>query len=550
MQLYDKNRKLTFQVNVAKAMASGGEGSICEHPVNKSLVVKVYHQDRDLKLEQALLELSVLGPEFVKPEDICYTLNGRIAGFTMRFVDLNKYVILKKLFNKNTAAQLGFDKKVKYRIYQNLKAAVESAHSKGIYIGDLNPYNIMVNTQGEVVMLDVDSFGTKSKPHNGVLLEDIRDWLYHPKVSDETDKFAFDVLTYWMFTNVHPFRGDYPKHITLEQRVVGKSSLVSGLPINTPKGYEPFTNQVIISQFKEVFQDGKRFMVDLSGQPQILVTPVVNIDTVASNSLNIRKITSDVVWVSASKDFLAVQKTSGVWQVYSTGFQGVYTFLHDINTATHVFCGDRGVAWLENNYLCTTEGRLLDLPNLWGHTISDGSGTVFALSDDDRYLCVDLNKVMNNRALSTQDVIYSKSVVKGTQGVYQRIGDNKWLLDFKGHQFNLVKTGLNIKDVFKRGDIVLIEHVDNNKTRYTFCKINGLKLEVCADIPEFRWFDVKQGFVFVPEDQKINLINPANNWQTVSEIECPVSTIDSGIFHTNAGMVIHTGSDVFLVNKK
>lgn len=48
MQLYDKNKKPLFGLNVAKAFASGGEGSVCEHPQSKAKVVKAYHKSRDL----------------------------------------------------------------------------------------------------------------------------------------------------------------------------------------------------------------------------------------------------------------------------------------------------------------------------------------------------------------------------------------------------------------------------------------------------------------------------------------------------------------------
>jgi len=69
-------------------------------------------------------------------------------------------------------------------------------------------------------------------------------------------------------------------------------------------------------------------------------------------------------------------------------------------------------------------------------------------------------------------------------------------------------------------------------------------------LPEWRYFDVKQGFVFIPEDGKINLINPTNNWKIVSTIECSICAFDSRIYHTNAGMVIQSGNSIYLINKK
>lgn len=552
MKLFDKSKQPLFDLNVSKAFASGGEGSICEHPNDKSKVIKVYHTPRDLKLEASLMELSRLGSKYVKPETIYYTQAGQIAGFSMRYVDLNQWVILKKIFNKTFAGSNGYDRKVKFKVYQNLKESVEEAHGLGIYIGDLNPYNIMINPKGEVIMLDVDSFGTKSKPHNGVLLEDIRDWLYHPKVDVNSDKYAFDVLTFWMFTNVHPYRGDYPSHKNIEARVVGKSSLLSGLNINIPKGYEPFTNPTILDQFKEVFQAGKRFIVDLTGQPQMLqAVSTASLDVINSNDLYIRKMVDGVLKMSISQNFIAVLKTSGNWHVFNVKDFGVYNELYTVSYAKEVYCGNTNVVYLKDDYLWQMGNKLTNISNLFGLNLQWVDGSLVALSDQlDKCEVIAIDRIMNNQVMNAQTSVYVKSISTGDSGLYQQIGGSKWIMDFKETTFNIIKTQFNVKNLYKRGKFVLIEHVDNGKIRYTFVKINGLQLEVGCDVPEWRYFDEKQGFLFIPEDGKINLINPTNNWKIVSQIDCPVSTFDSRIYQTNAGMVIHNNDSVYLINKK
>lgn len=552
MQLFDRlKRPKGFQVYESKAFASGGEGWVCEHPQDKSQVIKIYHKERDLKLEQSLLELQKLPVEFIKPNEIFYTQTGSIAGFSMKYIEMSKYVILKKIFNNTFCLQNGFDKKVKFKIYQNLKKAVEQAHCAGIIIGDLNPYNILVNNQGEVVMIDVDSFGTKSKPHNGVLLEDIRDWLYHPKVDENSDKYAFDVLTFWMFTFLHPFRGDYPQHKTLEERVCKKSSVLSSLPITIPKCYQPFQNKEIIEQFFEVFQNGKRFLVDLSGQPQILqIQTVSQPDLIDSNSLYIRKVADGIVKVKISNNHLAYLK-GGIWNILSIKDFGMYNQLYTISDAENVFVGNENVVYLKNNYLFNKGNQIKNVSNTHGLNIFSDNNSIFSTSDVlNKYEVHSIDDILNDSILSHQSEIYVKSLQYGDGAFWQQIGNNKWLIDCNKNQFNLIKTKFNIKNAYKRNGYVLIEHVDNNKTRYTICKINGLNLEVGCDIPEWRYFDVKQGFIFIPEDGKINLINPVNNWKIVSTIECPISSFDSKIFHTNAGMIIQNGDSVYLVNKK
>lgn len=551
MQLYNKANQLLFDINVAKCFASGGEGSICEHPKDKTKVVKVYHKSRNLKLEQSLLELNKLGTEFVKPEEIYYTAHGEIAGFSMKYVDMTKYVVLKKIFNNTFCIQNGFDKKIKYKIYQNLTAAIKHTHSLGIVIGDLNPYNILVNNTGEIVLLDVDSFGTKTNPHNGVLLEDIRDWDNHPNVSEKTDYFAFDVLTFWMFTFLHPFRGDYPAHKTIEERVCKKSSVLSNLPITIPKCYQPFTNHIIVDQFKQVFQDGLRFIVDLSGQPQILqISEISQPAIVQSNELFIRQLDTGIAKLSISDNFIAYLK-DGLWNILSVRDFGVYNKLYTISDAENVFVGLKNVVYQKLNYLWCESRQLKNISNTHGLNCVADNNSIFMTSNMlDKYEALSVDDILNDSILSTQSNIFVKSLQFGEGGIWQNIGDKKWLLDLTKNQFNIIKTTFNIKNIYKRRGYVLIEHLDSNKTRYTMCRINGLNLEIGCDLPEWRYFDVKQGFVFIPEDGKINLINPTNNWKIVSTIECSICAFDSRIYHTNAGMVIQSGNSIYLINKK
>lgn len=41
-------------------------------------MIKIYHKERDLKLEQSLIELQKLPVEFIKPIEIFYTQAGMI----------------------------------------------------------------------------------------------------------------------------------------------------------------------------------------------------------------------------------------------------------------------------------------------------------------------------------------------------------------------------------------------------------------------------------------------------------------------------------------
>lgn len=546
MQLFDKNGNVLMSVDPSKSIASGGEGSILEHPKDRSKVIKIYHTVRDTKLETALIELNRLPSGFIKPEEIYYDVRGKIAGFSMRYIDMSKHWVLKHLFTNSFCIQNGIDRSFKYKIYSNLKTLVEGAHAVGVVIGDLNPYNILVSKTGDVVMIDVDSYGTTSKPHNGILLEDVRDWLQHPRIDRTTDAYAFDVLSFWMFTFLHPFRGDYPPHKNLEERVCKKSSVLSGLNITIPKCYQPFTNQAIIDQFRSVFQDGKRFFVDMTGQP-VMVGAVSSPVVVGTTDLAIRSIEKNIEEVRCTNNLLAYRK-NGTWTILNVANYGAYSKVATVDG--DVYLGNKNFIYLQSGKMWHNGVELKNVQIPLGASIFSDNGSVFVCDVHDNYqLTLSIDSIMSGQILMDRKPIYGKSLTFG-DSVIQNIGTDKWLLSFNGNMFNLIKSGLHLKNAYVRNGYGLFEHIRNNKVGYTLGKLNGLKIEFGSDLSDFRYFDVKGGFLFIPADGKIDMINPVNNWKIVSSIDCPVCTEQSKIFHVGAGMVVQSGDELWLVNRK
>lgn len=547
MQIFDKNGN-SIIIDQNRAIASGGEGTIYEHPRDRSSVIKIYHTAKDSKLESALVELNKLPDEFIKPKTIYYDSRGKIVGFSMRYIDMGSHHLMKKLFNTTYCLKNGIDRPFKYKIYQNLRKLVEQAHSIGVTIGDLNPYNILVGSSAEVVMLDVDSYAVKGKPHNGVLLDDIRDWLQHPKIDRSTDMYAFDVLIFWMFTFMHPFRGDYPSHKTIAERVCKKSSVLSGLNIITPKCYQPFTNRSIVDQFVEVFQVGKRFIVDLAGQPvmaEAISTPAV----IDSKDLYIRLIDQSISSVVASDRILAYSK-NGTWYIINVGNYGVYSQMATITDSSAVFVGSSNFVYLKAGQLHYNGIPMTNAPVPRNALIFSDNGSIFIADPIDNYqMTLSIDHVMSNQILFSRNPIYTRSLTFG-DGVFESIGSAKWILSFKGQNFNIIRTDFNIKNFYQRSGYVIIEHVDKNSIRYTLAKLDGLKIQIGCDLPEFKYFDVKGDFIFIPQDGKIDMINPVNDWKIVSTIDCPICTRDSRVFHTAAGMIVQSGDSVYLVNKR
>lgn len=539
-------------INTNKQIASGGEGAIYIHPNNKDKVIKIYHKSRTTDFGKSLKSLSVLdGKFFVKPEEILYDNNNQVAGFIMRYIDLNKFFVLKKLTAKSFCQQNNFDRKFKFKVQENLKKAVENAHSHNIVIGDLNPFNIFFNTLGEVVLVDVDSYATPTKPHNGVLLEDIRDFMLFPKINHQTDAFAFDVLTYWMFCYVHPYRGNCPRYKTLEERIVDKASILSGMPdIGIPNVHEPFNNPDILNQFIEVFQNGKRFLVNLNASVAVPVNiPPYQPLNLSSNELYIRLIEDNVIYVNASENLLIVKKQNDEFKTYNLTNYGTYNIIKNFVGCKDVFVGNKNIVELRDKKLFynNIEIKNIVLPDYINYLVHNE--TIFILDvDGERYYQLSIDNILNNQIQAEIKPIFSPSI-QITDTIIQNIGGSSWLFIPNKNNYIMVKTNLNVKNAYVRKNIACIEHIENNKVKYDLFKLEGSKLDFITNLTDFSYFDVKGDFIFVPKDNKIDLISILRK-QVIVQMDCPVCKCDSKLFQTNSGMILYTDNKVYHINKK
>lgn len=544
-------------IDTSKQIASGGEGVIYIHPKNKAKAIKIYHNSRPSKFAIEFQSLKQLDDVYyVKPETVLFDKNNQVAGFIMRYIDLNKYIVFKKLTAKTFCLQNGFDRQFKYKIYQNLKRAVENAHSKGIVIGDLNPYNIFFDKFANIVLVDVDSYATKTKPHNGVLLEDIRDYILHPKINKETDAYAFDVLISWIFTYVHPFRGTLSGYKNLEERVVKKVSIFGNIPnLIIPNCYEPFQNQQTINQLVEIFQNGKRFFLDLDNNVQSLrqVYQPLNMN---SNELYIRLLETNVSQILVSEK-LGAFKTSNGYKIYNLANYGVYNQTNiidmnniDMNNIDNLFIGNNNVLILKEKNLYHNQTKIANIEFPESCKFIVQNNTIFVLDvENDKYYQYDIDSLMGGKLVTQINTIFSPSV-QINDAIIQSIGNLSYLFIPNKAIYSMVKIDIpNVKNAYIRKNVVCLEHIKSNKTEFSFFEIKGTRLEYIIDTSDFSYFDVKGDFIFVPKDKKIDLISILRK-SVVVTMDCPVSKNDSVLFQTNSGIILHTDNNVYHINKK
>ncbi len=153
----------------AKPFAGGGEGSIYKLNERSDLVAKVYRPD--LRTQTQLNKLNTmissvpagkkdwaLNGQVAWPVSLIFDANNKFIGFLMKRVDnAAKINILYSYDSRN-------DHPWKWYIQaaQNLCAAVNSVHTLGHCIGDLNPANICVDAKAIVTLVDTDSYHIKA----------------------------------------------------------------------------------------------------------------------------------------------------------------------------------------------------------------------------------------------------------------------------------------------------------------------------------------------------------------------------------------------------
>lgn len=247
------------------AFASGGEGNIYKINGDNESVAKIYKDhcfksnkympDPRKYLEEkieTMLELPVnpyiedvlciaYPTDFLKDED------GKFVGYVMPKINADRclFTVLRQ-----RCREVFFDNYT-YRhsvvIAYNMAYIINRLHQAGIVIGDLNPSNFLVNKDGTIVVVDVDSFnvinrktGKEYKCKVGVS-EMLPPELQGKNLNDScskynvhTDEFGMAILIFLLLMeNKHPFSIQMPTNII-------SSSYIFRLDKNIIKGSCPY----------------------------------------------------------------------------------------------------------------------------------------------------------------------------------------------------------------------------------------------------------------------------------------------------------------------
>jgi hypothetical protein len=199
--------------------ASGGEADIY---VNGGRVFKIYHDQHKTLPAKKIQELSLIyNPQVVVPQDLIFdATTGDPLGYTANYVD--NVEPLLKLFTRTFKQDNNIDPQMIAGLVKQLQLITNDIHGAHCLIVDFNELNVLVNITPMVLtpyFIDVDSYATPSFKATAIM-DSVRDrrvssynngkLIYNP--DELSDWFSWGILSFWLYTNIHPFRGNHPHY--------------------------------------------------------------------------------------------------------------------------------------------------------------------------------------------------------------------------------------------------------------------------------------------------------------------------------------------------
>ena len=246
--------------------AQGGEGIVY---VKDGLAYKIYHDPAKMIPEGKILELQkIRTANVLAPRDVLYDPKTKKAiGFTMPFVDNTEY--LTKMFSRKFKGDNRITPEMTVALVTQMQKQLNDLHAENILVGDYNEMNFLVDSKFTIPYhIDVDSYQTPNFPCTAIM-DSVRDRrLPFGKFDLESDWFSWAVVTFQMYTGVHPYKGRHPDFATTELDERMKQNIsVFDPAVKIPKNCQDFSgipsNQ--LDWYKDVFIKGGRSVPPIAG---------------------------------------------------------------------------------------------------------------------------------------------------------------------------------------------------------------------------------------------------------------------------------------------
>ena len=206
MKVYIKGTGKEVNLTQRDFVAQGGEGSVY---TRNGMAYKVYHDPAHMIPVGKIQELSAITePRVIRPQHVLTDRRGKAVGYTTKFI--RDATALCQLFPKSFREREGVTHEMIQKLVRQLQHTVVEVHQAGVLVVDLNEMNFLVTRDFQnIYAIDVDSYQTDHYPATAIM-ESIRDWTVRDhRWTTNSDWFSFAIVTFQMFTGIHPFKGMY-----------------------------------------------------------------------------------------------------------------------------------------------------------------------------------------------------------------------------------------------------------------------------------------------------------------------------------------------------
>lgn len=239
-------------------VATGGEGSIY---LAGSTIIKIYTDTKKMRrdgMPEKIKLLSALKHKFIiAPEGVVTNSAGEPIGFYMPYADGEA---LSGVFTNAFRQRQKFGDKEAAILVNNMRDAMRYAHDNKAIMVDPNELNWKVNLTGpEPRVFDVDSWAIGRWPAS-VIMPSIRDWNSN-KFDERSDWFAWGIVTFQIFTGIHPYKGSLAGYgrYDLEKRMKSNASVfMPDIDLNSAVRDFNCIPGPLLDWYKSTFQQGER----------------------------------------------------------------------------------------------------------------------------------------------------------------------------------------------------------------------------------------------------------------------------------------------------
>ena len=206
-----KNSKKIVSLTQNDYLTEGGEGKIY---VKGDIAYKIYFDGKEPP-EKKLNELSLINHKnVITPNDILLdSKTNKYVGSCMRFLNQKEYFSAAQLIPNAFWQRNHLTHNSISRLIEHFSSVIKEIHNHKILLVDINEFNFLVNkVVTEIFCIDTNSYQT---PHCSAtaIMESVRDW-QNNGFSELTDWFSFAILTFYIYTGIHPFRGGSCANLT------------------------------------------------------------------------------------------------------------------------------------------------------------------------------------------------------------------------------------------------------------------------------------------------------------------------------------------------